>query len=394
MIKAFILLFFSLLLISCSRNIYQQKERFIKFKNTGRHININLKIDKYDEGIFYFDTGSGWLIIDSTFYNKQKMAFNHLTNAKIKGVGNNYANMTQILDTVKFSTGNNVFFSNYNLIYNLKKILGKDIDGIVGFVNFGDTPFEVNYVTQKITLNPKIDNTYQEVKIKFNGYDMLMPIEVTFADGTIVKGDFLIDTGSKETTFTSEFIYSKGILNSKKATYISNGGIGGTHTGHSFFINNLKIDNFNIQNSHIDISLDSLGALSKSENYIGIVGNDILDDFDIIYHPTQSKIWIKPNKKFNKPSNDLYKPFVLIESDNVNRGWIIGSIYKESDAYKKGLRNNDEIVEINNKSVQKLNSEKFMTKLKPNQKLKLKVKRANEYFEINTHLNVFLKKND
>lgn len=51
MSKLSILMIFSLLLLSCSKNIYQQKEQYIKFKNTGRHISINLKINQYDEGI-------------------------------------------------------------------------------------------------------------------------------------------------------------------------------------------------------------------------------------------------------------------------------------------------------------------------------------------------------
>lgn len=87
MTKLPILMIFSLLLLSCSKNIYQQKEQCIKFKNTGRHISINLKINQYDEGNFYFDTGSPWLLIDSTFYKNQKMSFNHFSESENAGVG-------------------------------------------------------------------------------------------------------------------------------------------------------------------------------------------------------------------------------------------------------------------------------------------------------------------
>ena len=394
MTKLSILIIFSSLLLSCSKNIYQQKEKQIEFKNTGRHISINLKINQYDEGNFYFDTASPWFIIDSTFYKNQKMSFGHFSESENIGTGNNPVLITRILDTVEFSIIDNVYFSKFNMIYNLKKILGNNIDGIVGLSNFSNTPFEIDYVAKKIILNPKIDDSYQEVAIKYDGNYMYLPIELMLKTGTKVKGDFIIDTGSYKTILTSEFSDNKNILNNKKVTYKNNGGVGGLHMGYSLFASDTKVDKFKLIDHQIDVSKDSLGALSKNKNYIGIIGNDMLQNFDIIYHPTQNKIWVKPNKNFGKPSDNLYKSFILMETNDKNKGWSVGSLYEESDAYKKGLRYNDEITEINNKSVRNLNLENFTHKLKPNQKLKLKVKRGSEYFEIDTHLNVFLSKND
>jgi|SRR5690554_602233 len=392
--KYFLLLIYILFLSSCSKKLFSNNEQTIKFKNTDSHISVNLKIENYNKGCFYFDTGSGWLAIDNTFYKNQKMSFNNFTESEIIGVGNNVVKNTRIMDTIDFSLGNYNFYSEYNTVIDLKNILGKYIDGIVGFHNFRGAPFKIDYVTRKITLNPEIEEDYQEIKIKFNGYDMFLPMEIILSNGKTIQGNFLIDTGSKKIALTSEFTNNKGIINSKRTTYKNNGGAGGVSQGYTFFVPELKIDKYKLTNRLIDISIDTLGALSKDENYIGIIGNDVLDDFDIIYAPSQSKIWIKPNKNFNKPTEDLYKGFAMIEVVDTNKGWLVGGIYEECDAYKQGLRHRDEIIEINNKPVQKLNREKFIKKLKPNQKLKLKVKRKNEYFEINTHLNVFLKKDD
>lgn len=392
--KLFILTILSSLLFSCTQNIHQQKEQYIKFKNTGRHISINLNVNKYREGNFYFDTASGWFIIDSTFYKNKRMSFNHYSESENIGTGNSPGKMIRILDTIKFSVSNKTFFSKYNMIHNLKKSFGKNIDGIVGFTNFGNIQFEVNYIAQKIIFNAEVNDSYQEIRIKFDGNYMYLPMELVLNNGTIIKGDFIIDTGSYKTILTSEFSHNKDILNNKKVTYRNNGGVSGLHMGYSLYASNAKIDKFKLINHQIDVSNDSIGALSKNTNYIGIIGNDMLDNFDIIYHPTEYKIWIKPNKNFNKPSDHLYKSFILIESKDKNTGWFVGSIYEESDAYKKGLRHKDEIIEINNMSVNKLNIEKFDRKLKPNQKLKLKVKRGEENIEIDTYLNVFLKKND
>ncbi len=382
------------MLLSCSKNIYTQKEKHIKFKNTGRHISISLKVNQYQKGNFYFDTASGWFIIDSTFYKKKGMSFKHFSESENVGTGNNPAKMIRILDTVKLSSYNNIFFSKYNMIHNLKKSAGNNIDGIVGFVNFENTPFELNYVTKKIILNPKINDSYQEITIKFDGYYMYLPMELILNNGTIIKGDFLIDTGSYKTILTSEFSENTDFINIKKVNYINNGGVSGKHLGYSLFTAAVKTDKFELVNHQIDVSKDSLGALSRNKKYIGVIGNDLLKNFDIIFHPSQSKIWVKPNKNFNRLPADLYKSFILIETTNTRNAWLVGSIYEDSDVYKKGLRHKDEITEINDTSVSRLELENFNQKLKPNQKLKLKIKRGNEYFEINTCLDVFLKRND
>ena len=390
--RIFFILLYLLLLSSCSDKFFTNNRQSIKFKIEGEHIVINLKPANYKKGSFYFDTGSGWLIIDETYYEKQKMTFVDIFESKMGGVGNEVTKSTRILDTICFCIGNKKFYSEYNITSNLKKIFGKNIDGIVGFNSFRGTPFKIDYFAKNIVLNPKGLIGYQEIPIGFDGYRMLLHMKVELAKGKTIEGDFLIDTGSRRTALTSEFFKNNDIEESLKSAYIHNGGIGGLSQGYSFFVPNINIDKFNLNSKLIDVVSDSLGALSKDENYIGIIGNDILDDFDIIYHPSEYKIWIKPNRNFNRPSENLYKGFIMVEQSGKDKGWIVGEIYKESDAYKKGLRHNDEIVAINGKSVHKMNRDKFMRKLKSNQKLQLKVKRGNDFVEINTYLNVFLSK--
>lgn len=381
------LIFFS----SCSKNIYSLNEKTIKFKYDG-HLKIKLKTENYDKGNFYFDTGSAWLVFVDHYYEKQKMSFENTSNSEMGGVGNKTSKAIRISDTINFEIDNHHFYSEFNIVTYFTQKITKNMDGIVGFHNFRGKSFKVDYVNQKITINPKIEDDYQEVFIEFDGYRMFLPLEIFFSNGHKVQGNFIIDTGSKSTTLTSQFINNKELKKAKTVNYESSGGIGGESEGSMFFVPQIKIDKYNLSNRLIDIAKDTLGALSIDENYIGIIGNDILDDFDIIYHPTEHKIWIKPNKMFENVTEDLFKGFNLVDTGNRDKGWFIKEIYEESDAFKQGLRYNDEIVEINNKSVHKLNRENFIAKLKPNQKLKLKVKRSNEYLDIDTYLNVFLMK--
>lgn len=383
----FALIFFS----SCSKNIYSLNEKTIEFKYDG-HLKIKLKPENYDKGNFYFDTGCTWLVFVDHYYEKQKMFFENTYDSEMGGVGNKTSKAIRISDTIHFEIDKYHFYSEFNIVTYFTQKITKNMDGIVGFHNFRGKPFKVDYVNKKITINPKIEDDYQEVFIEFDGYRMFLPLEIFVSNGHKVHGNFIIDTGSRTTTLTNQFINNESIKECKKVNYEGSGGSGGESEGSVFFVPQIKIDKYNLSNRLIEISKDTLGALSSNEDYIGIVGNDILDDFEIIYHPTEHKIWMKPNKMFENSTEDMFKGFSLVDTQNPEEGWFVKEIYKECDAYKQGLRYNDEIVEINNKSVHKLNREKFISKLKPNQELRLKVKRGNNYTEINTYLNVFLKK--
>lgn len=378
------------MLFSCSKNMYPNKEQVIAIKEYRGHIFFDLKVNGYNKGNFCFDTGSSNLIIDSTFYKRQEMIFNQYSTQKIIGASEKIAKMISINDTINVMANHFFSYSYNNLVYNLKDFTGKEKDGLAGHNIFGQTPFKIDYYNKKIEVNPIIDDGYQEINIRYNGNLMFVPLKLTFKDGSVIEGDFALDTGAKELSLSSDFVNSEVLTNSKKVNFIKNG-LSGNTSGFTLYLSEMKIGRFIINNRMINVSKDKTGALSKNKDMIGLIGNNYLRDLDIVFHPSAKKIWIRPNKNFNIPAEDLFKNFIVYET---TKGWFVGGIYEESDAYQKGLRHRDEILEINNRSVDKMNIDRFHKRLKPNQKLKLKVKRNNEIFEIDTYLNVILRKDD
>ena len=167
------------------------------------------------------------------------------------------------------------------------------------------------------------------------------------------------------------------------------GGVGGKTKGRTIFIDELKFGNLSIYKYPVDISSDKNGALSKN-NYDGILGNDILDDFDLIIDIKKSKLFLKPNKKINKHKKFFYKSFSFIDNSKIDKSWLVSYIYLNTDAYKKGLRLNDKITAINNISVEKLDRIKYYKGLKLNQELELTIIRDDNSMKINIILNKFL----
>ena len=89
----------------------------------------------------------------------------------------------------------------------------------------------------------------------------------------------------------------------------------------------------------------------------------------------------------------LYKSFSYIDNAKIDGSWMVSYIYLDTDAYEKGLRLYDEILEIDGVKVSKLKRVSFYRSLKLNQELKLKLRRNEETLIINVILNKFLGKN-
>lgn len=152
-------------------------------------------------------------------------------------------------------------------------------------------------------------------------------------------------------------------------------------------ITSVDLGKFKLKNLNISVSTDSLGALADT-NYMGIIGNDLLDDFNILFDHQKEKIWIKPNKNFNKNPRNLFRGISFLET---KQKWIVREIVENSEAYQQGVRINDEIIEINYVSVKDIDFDKFVNSLKANDKLIIRIKRENEVKEVNFKLNIFIK---
>ena len=185
---------------------------------------------------------------------------------------------------------------------------------------------------------------------------------------------------------------TSGINTADGVSSLGAGGIGGETKGKTLIFDAIQLGNQVITDYVLDISEDKAGALADA-NYDGLLGTDILDDFDIILDLEQKVLYVKPNKKFNRHKKMLYKSFSYIDNTNTTGSWTVSYIYLNTDAYKKGLRLHDEILEIDGVKVSKLKRVPFYKALKLNQELKLTLRRNGDTIKINVILDKFLGKN-
>lgn len=372
------------ILFSCSRKVTQSSSIPIQYDG---HLNLDVKIQDKIIGHFVFDTGWSGVCLDSLFCINNNIGY--VTNStEISGIGNKKKIAKYTNDTInmKFSDTEHRF-STSTLLLDLKSMINKGCDGIAGIQTFAQKPYMIDYVSQKIIFTDSVKG-FESVNAKFENNKIYLPLTVTLKNKKKLQGIFLLDTGSNQTRLNSQIFNTDGIYNSTyKKKFFAKGGIGGDSNGYLLPIAEASLGKFNLNNLIMTVSTDTSGILANS-NYLGIIGNDLLDDFHIIFDHQKEKIWVKPNKNFNKNKKRLFRG---ISFQAIEEKCFVAGIVEETEAFQNGIRMNDQILQINNIPVAKIDLDKFVDKLKANDVLLLKIKRGNEEKEIKFKLNVFLK---
>ena len=93
---------------------------------------------------------------------------------------------------------------------------------------------------------------------------------------------------------------------------------------------------------------EGVGAMSDRP-YLGIVGNDIWEDFNIIIDVQNSALYLRRFKP-QAPERATYDYFFRNRTD-ICRGWIVSGLIRGGDAVKAGMEIGDTITAINGKAV-------------------------------------------
>lgn len=350
------------------------------------YLHLDVQIEDKINSNFIFDTGAPVLVLDSLFCKENRLDF--LTkDIKINGIGNETKIAQLITDTIHYKVSDKEsFFSNLSLILNLKNMVGKKINGIAGIQTFAQKPYMIDYVSQNIIFTDSVKG-YEALNAQFKNNNIYITLSVKLNNGKVIEGKFLLDTGSNQTILNSHIFMTDGIFNAtEKKKFYSKGGVGGDSNGYFLPVAAINTGKFKIKNFITTISTDTLGSLADSD-HMGTIGNDLLDNFDIIFDHQKEKIWVKPNKNFNKNKRKLFR---CISFQDTGEKWIVAGIVEETEAFRQGIRMNDQIIQVNNVPVEKIDLDKFVEELKANDVLLLRIKRGNEEKEIKIKLTVFL----
>jgi len=349
-----------------------------------KHIYLKGIVNDSIEGNFVFDTGVCGFYLDSTFFNTMKTT-DKVMNYRARGVGEGFQRI-QVLNRklgVRFDSLN--YFQNFTPLMQLKKIGGRNIDGLIGYDAFKNNVVKIDYKKQYIQIiDPSDFNVprhYQKIPLIIENHEIYLKMNIEISDSIAIAGNFLFDTGSQGALILTNDMVKKHDLKKriiKKTAYYSSAfGVGGTSSGYDLISKSINISQFRIKNQIVSFSNDTTGALS-GQHFLGIAGNKLFEKFDLIIDFPHKELYLKPSHRFHHGNKMSLLGFSYTDRTDITEGWIVTFLYKNSNAEKAGLKFNDIVISINGIGVKEISQNQLAKFSKSSRVVSLKIIRNGE----------------
>jgi len=340
------------LMLSCSKESVE-----VPFSYE-RNIYVKSVINDSIIGNFMFDTGAWGLYFDSLYNKRPSLGYNYYFAQNSESGGNL---------KLKFAVNAISFIPEYFRPIQTKPSFGKQCDGIVGWDLFKDHVLEVDYINSKLKITNandfEIDKSYTKIPLIFNNNSFYVNLDIAVTDRLTVSGKYLFDLGyGGSIYFTGETVnkYQIDSIGNKKVEFGVDWGTLERRKSVGFVLRGkrIKIENFELIEPTLECSKDVTGVLSGGE-YVGLLGNRALDHFDVVIDFVNKELYLRPNANYTKRMKFKSIGVGFVDRTDICEGFIVNSIYLNSEADKAGVRSGDIITHFDGKSV-KMNSAKMI----------------------------------
>lgn len=306
---------------------------------------------------FILDTGSGGISLDSSTCVEYNIA--HTPSGRtINGIAGirevDFAkNNDLILPGLKVK-GLDFYVNNYEI---LSSVYGEKIDGIIGYGFLSKYIIKVNFDSTTIEV-------YEpgSIKYKSSGY-LLHPLFTTLpiqplriADSRTINANFYLDTGAGLCFLVSkDFENDSSLLKKKRLpVQVEAQGLGGKKRMMITIIKEVKIGPYTFRKVPTHILDDEFNATSYP--YLGgLIGNDILRRFNIVFNYQKREIHLLPNSHFGESFDYSYTGMSIY---NIDGKIVIDDVIPGTPAFKAGFKKDDVVFAVNNNFSQDINQYK------------------------------------
>lgn len=374
---------------SCT--IFEKKEIKIPFTYDG-NLYLKCKINATFIGEFMFDTGANGLYLDSTFNQKSGLKYS-FNQTEVMSFPQNESNKLPLV----FECSTITFTPTYPYTMDIKKVFGKHADGIVGWDLFNHKVIKIDYLKSIISVVDSsdfiVDDSYIKIPLTFSRY-ILVNSEVIFNELGAIKGHFVLDLGYQGSILLTSATTNKINIDSssdKRIQYISDwGSLNGRAAGFVTKAKFVKFASLELVNPLVFCSKDRSGPLASGE-YLGLIGNRILEHFDVTIDFSHKVMYLKPNINYNVSMQFTKSGLELIDRTDVCEGWLVNRVYFETEAEKTGIKPGDTITAINNHDIKEFFYKDIKEVFnKTGDSVSLKVKKGAGHLKINIKLKEYL----
>lgn len=284
-------------------------------------------------------------------------------------------------------------------LYLLDELTGLKIDGILGASVFKHLIVQINYKKQEIVLwDPssfKVPKSFEELDLTIHNNKPYLSCTTSLQTGDQDVAKLLLDTGASLHFLlhnnTNEHFKLPDIFTFGNIGY----GLGGAIEGYLGMVNRIEVGKTNFE--HVVISFQEIDTnYIKREGFMrnGIIGNKLMERFDIMIDYYHAKLYLKPRNKVSKQFRYDKSGLVVYALGSAHNEFYIKDVIPDSPADRAGIRKGDVIIRFQGFSNKHLDISRVFKVLsgRPGKKVRLKLIREGEIIKYSFRLEDFLAK--
>lgn len=377
----------------------RNKSITIKFKSSSNLIIIPVTINESDTLNFILDTGVRYPIItELPFINKLNL--NYLMPVPVKGLGEGieltaYRSANNTMSISGLTARNQEVQMIIDESFQISHILGMPVHGLIGFNLFKDYIVEIDYINEKITLNKPEYYKYRDHKkdiilpLSFDGNKPFVNTTIETDDSSKVPVKLLVDTGASDALWLSEKSDERIHFPKNHIEAFIGRGLSGDLYGIKGRIEAIWVGPLVLPQPIVAFpDSEIIDQLMTSNDRNGTIGAEILRRFHVTIDYRNSRLTLRPNHKINDDFNYNMSGMEVINPMPGLPIFTITNIRENSPAYLAGLKENDQILSLNNSSRNdmELNDINLLLQSKENKKIKVKFLREGQEYETSFEL--------
>ena len=381
------------MLLGCPFGPLQAKPTPIRipFQYVQSFIILDVKLHQLIPLKLIFDTGAEHTIF---FERRWTDLFSNAYQREIKVIGSDL----QLELPARLSVPMNLSFSDrfsfdgplivleQNLT-NISQVIGQPIHGILSANVFNGYLIEIDYRKHLIILHPhpwEVPKDYTAMDIQVYKGKPYLKTKIQLSHSAFQDVNLLLDTGASLSLLMYRDSSSHMKLPDKVIPGYLGSGLGGMLTGYVGRIQRINMDSFILYDVFTHI-LDIESDIGKNEKLVknGLLGNQILEKFSIIFDFQHAKVYLKANKNFDKPMNYDKSGLVIISGGKDLQEYYLANVMPGSPAAEAGLHPDDQLLSINGIPAGFLSLGSIQSKLQKEEgkRITLKVRRGGKKYK-------------
>ncbi|MBK1442618.1 aspartyl protease family protein [Parapedobacter sp. ISTM3] len=300
---------------------------------------------------FILDTGSSGISLDSTTADRLNLVPEE-SNINIRGIAG--VRKAQFLYNKKLKL-NELVIDSLNFHINdyefLSYVYGARIDGVIGYSLFSRYILKIDYDVREIEICSQGPIKYPRGGYLLRPFIRTLPVQsARVRDHRKVTSRFLFDIGAGlSLVLSQEFEQDSAVVRRKRKRFpVEAHGVGGKLAMEMTLVKDFRLGPYRFRKVPTMVFEDVFNVTSYP--YLGgLIGNQILKRFNVIFNYEQREIYLKPNTLYREPFEYSYAGMELYY---INGAIVIGSIVKGSPADIAGLKEGDVVLAIGNNASQ------------------------------------------